>query len=536
MSYQIVTYETLKVAPFEMILHELKLEKKIQDHARLHFTGRIAPEMEEQYVKMASHQLPVEMYYTDAMGKVHTLFHGIILKLHVKVDKEAHWLEAEAVSHTYAMDIKPQYRSFQDAAMSNLSVMKHICSTYTGASVLNTYTEEKTLGAFTLQYQETDWAFFKRLASHYNAPLLPAVTQSRIGIYVGIPDHQDGGELNATHYRVYKDISTYKDLVEGAGAKLNEQDFICYEVVTDQVLELGDKVTFKDKALYVLNVVTEMKKGVLTHTYTLRSKASAYQRKIVNQRIIGASIQGKVAEVVRDEVKVQLEYDQNWSKGTAYLFPYSTMYASEDQTGWYCMPEPGDDVRIYFPGAKEAEGIALSTVRKKLPSQASDGADNGQGTVGSSKRSSGIGANGSTSGGNTTVVTNTRTVTNTVVQTEQIQPIVHYDKDLKDDLMANPNTKFIMTPHGQRIMFEESGITIVGAGGGAWISLTNDGTLILNSNNKIALHTGKQIEMAADSIVMLGNQIEMATKEGPAGITLDQGQIKIRGVEVLMEE
>ncbi|MNN80367.1 hypothetical protein D3C81_1970940 [compost metagenome] len=102
--------------------------------------------------------------------------------------------------------------------------------------------------------------------------------------------------------------------------------------------------------------------------------------------------------------------------------------------------------------------------------------------------------------------------------------------------MANPNTKFIMTPHGQRIMFEESGITIVGAGGGAWISLTNDGTLILNSNNKIALHTGKQIEMAADSIVMLGNQIEMATKEGPAGITLDQGQIKIRGVEVLMEE
>ncbi|MNE63339.1 hypothetical protein D3C76_1047000 [compost metagenome] len=76
----------------------------------------------------------------------------------------------------------------------------------------------------------------------------------------------------------------------------------------------------------------------------------------------------------------------------------------------------------------------------------------------------------------------------------------------------------------------------MGAGGGAWISLTNDGTLILNSNNKIALHTGKQIEMAADSIVMLGNQIEMATKEGPAGITLDQGQIKIRGVEVLMEE
>lgn len=528
MSYQTVTYEKLKIAPFEMTLHELKLEKKIQDHARLYFTGRIAPELEEKYVKMASNQLPIEMYYYDAKGTTHTLFHGIILKLHVKVDKEAYWLEAEAVSHTYALDIKPQHRAFQDAGRSILSVMKHICKSYSGASVLNSFTEEKKLGAFTLQYQETDWEFFKRLASHYNAPLMPAVTQNHIGVYVGIPHHQDGGELKATHYRVYKDILTYKSLVEGTGAKLNEQDFICYEVVTDQVFELGDKVKFKGKSLYVLNVVTEMKKGVLTHTYTLRSKASAYQQKMVNKRIIGASIQGKVAQVVRDEVKVSLEYDQDWSKSTAYLFPYSTMYASEDQTGWYCMPELGDDVRIYFPGPQEAEGIALSTVRKKLPAQAS-GAGGGQVAGGS-------GGNGSTSGGNTTVVTNTQTVTNTVVKTEQLQPIVHFDKDLKEDLMADPNRKFIMTPHGQRIMFEETGITIIGAGGGASIFLSNEGSLILNSNNKISLHTGKQIEMAADSIVMLGSQIEMRTKEGPAGITLDQGQILIKGVEVLMEE
>lgn len=528
MSYQTVTYEKLKIAPFEMTLHELKLEKKIQDHARLYFTGRIAPEMEEKYVKMASNQLPIEMYYYDAKGTAHTLFHGIVLKLHVKVDKEAYWLEAEAVSHTYALDIKPQFRAFQDAGRSILSVMKHICKSYAGASVLNSFTEEKKLGAFTLQYQETDWEFFKRLASHYNAPLMPAVTQNHIGVYVGIPHHQDGGELKATHYRVYKDILTYKSLVEGAGAKLNEQDFICYEVVTDQVIELGDKVKFKGKALYVLNAVTEMKKGVLTHTYTLRSKASAYQKKMVNKRIIGASIQGKVAQVVRDEVKVSLEYDQDWSKSTAYLFPYSTMYASEDQTGWYCMPELGDDVRIYFPGPKEAEGIALSTVRKKLPAQA-NGAGGGQATGGS-------GGKGSTSGGNTTVVTNTQTVTNTVVKTEQLQPIVHFDKDLKDDLMADPNRKFIMTPHGQRIMFEESGITIIGAGGGASITLRNDGALFLNSSNKITLETGKQIEMVSDTIMLLGNQIEMSTKDGPAGITIDQGQIRIKGIEILMDK
>ncbi|AWB43681.1 hypothetical protein DCC85_05245 [Paenibacillus sp. CAA11] len=520
MAIQTVTYETLKIAPFEMTLLELKLEKKIQDHARLRFTGIIAEEMEEQYVKMASEQLPIHMYYTDADGKVHTLFHGMILKLHVRVDRDAYWLEAEAISHTYAMDIKPQFRAYQNAAMPIPSVMKHICDTYSRANLIDTYTEHKTLGGFTLQYQETDWAFLKRLASHYHAPLVPSVIQDRISVYMGMPEHQEIGEIQATHYRVYKDILALKKIAENEKAPLVEQDFICYELVTNQVMELGDRVTFKGKKLHVCEILTEMHRSVLTHTYTLRSKKATYQKKVYNSHIVGASIQGKVKDVVRDEVKVQLEYDQDWSLKTAHLFPYSTMYASEDQTGWYCMPEKGDDVRIYFPGFKESEGIALSTVRKKLPAEAMEetsAANNG-------------------SGGQKTVVTNTRTVTNTVVKTEQLQPVVHYDKDLKKDLMANPDTKFILTPHGQQIKFEKDRISIIGAGGGAWITLFNDGSMILNSSNKVSIQTGKQIEMTAKTILFMANQIDMSTKEGEAGIKIDQGQINIKGVEILVNE
>lgn len=45
-----------------------------------------------------------------------------------------------------------------------------------------------------------------------------------------------------------------------------------------------------------------------------------------------------------------------------YWFPYSTLSASSDGSGWYCMPEVGDDVRIYFPSKAESEAIALSAV------------------------------------------------------------------------------------------------------------------------------------------------------------------------------
>jgi hypothetical protein len=262
-----------------------------------------------------------------------------------------------------------------------------------------------------------------------------------------------------------------------------------------------------------------MERGILTHKYVLAGKKSEYKKKVYNSKIIGASIQGKVMDIVRDEVKVKLDCDQEWSKGTAYLFPYSTMYASDDQTGWYCMPEKGDDVRIYFPGAKEAEGIALSTVRKKLPPEAfSSGSENS----GTSKASSDSGSSKTTN------------VTTTIVKQEMLQPIVHFDQDLKKDLMANPNTKFILTPKGQKIMFEEDKITIVGATGGASITLTEAGSIIINSNNKVTIQTGKQIEMISESIVMVGDQIEMSTKGAKGGITIDQGQVVLSGVEILM--
>lgn len=102
-------------------------------------------------------------------------------------------------------------------------------------------------------------------------------------------------------------------------------------------------------------------------------------------------------------------------------------------------------------------------------------------------------------------------------------------------LMADPDTKFLLTPMGQKIMFEKDKITIVGAENGASITLTNAGSIILNSVDKITLQTGKRIEMTGESIMMIGDQIEMSTKGDKGGIKIDQGQVVISGVEVLME-
>ncbi|ANY67385.1 hypothetical protein BBD42_13545 [Paenibacillus sp. BIHB 4019] len=520
-----VSYEELRILPFDMRLHHVLLVKKVHDHAKLTFTGIIPEEKEDYYVRMADDQTPIELLYTEKSGRQHRLFHGMIMKLHVRVENHVYWLEAEAVSHTHAMDLKPQTRSFQNQAMLLPDLMQQISSYYPKGQTFNTFDENKKLGAYTLQYQETDWQFLKRLASRYHSVLVPVTTEDCIRVYIGIPDNRDAGKIEATHYRMFKDLVAYKQEAAMEKSGLSEQDYICYEIVlNNRVLELGDKVTFKGHKLHVFEARTEMQQGLLTHRYTLCLKSAAYRRKRHNAKLIGASISGKVMEVVRDEVKVQLDYDQNWSLAIASPFPYSTMYASDDQTGWYCMPEKGDSVRIYFPNAKEAEGIALSSVRKKVPEEAmSVGAQTGSGNGGASASA------GSTGG-------QSQNVTTTVVQQEQLQPVINYDKDLKDDLMANPNTKFLLTPTGQKITFEEDKITITGATGGATITLTSAGTIILNCENKIMLQASKQIEMVGESIMMVANQIEMSTKDGNGGITIDQGQVVIKGIEVLMNQ
>lgn len=457
---------------------------------------------------MASQETFVELKHGDEKGTSQTLFYGKVLKLQVKVDKGVYWLEAEAVSLTYDMDIVRRNRAFHDKTVKIEKVLKDIAAPYK-ANVNNTFAEALPLGDFTLQYQETDWQFMKRLASHYHAPLVSIASKETPSIYLGIPDFRDFGEIEATHYQVFKDMATYQSFKEQGETGLFEQDFVGYEVTLDQVLELGDQVRFKNKNLHVFAVKTEMQRGILTHTYGLRTQRGGYQRLQYNQQIVGASIQGKVAAVVRDQVKVTLGFDHEWNLKAAHLFPYSTMYASDNQTGWYAMPEVGDDVRINFPSAREGEAIAISSVRKRLPQ------NNKQSSSTSSQAP---------------IHTHT-----TVVQQEQLQPIIHYDQENQEDLQADPNTKYLLTPSGQKITFKSDRV-VISSGGGASITLTNAGTILLDCTQNMTLQTAGQISMTGENIMLNANLIEMSTGEGMGSLKIDEGQILIRGVEMLMEK
>ena len=154
---------------------------------------------------------------------------------------------------------------------------------------------------------------------------------------------------------------------------LQPKDGICYEVTSREFHELGERIVFRNHQLYVYAVHSSYIGSELVHTYDLKTEGGCKRKKCYNTKLIGASLDAKILSVSNDTVKVCVTVDDSQDKGSAKWFPYSTVYSSPDGTGWYCMPEEGDRVRLYFPNEKEEEGYIISSIHVESSSGAGTG-------------------------------------------------------------------------------------------------------------------------------------------------------------------
>ena len=77
---------------------------------------------------------------------------------------------------------------------------------------------------------------------------------------------------------------------------------------------------------------------------------------------MGCSLKAKVTGVKEDRVQVRLMGDERGNQYITLWHPYATVYSTPDGTGWYCMPEIGDEVRLTIPGKEEKEAYVTSSV------------------------------------------------------------------------------------------------------------------------------------------------------------------------------
>ena len=348
----------IEIEPFHFkSCTELVMKQQVNEHAFGRIKGILDKETDEELLEKMSADETITIKAESEDGEEMVLFKGLIHKASLSMEDGTKVLEIEAVSHTSRMDMKRNTCIFQDTSRTYLEIARYIGGKY-GARVIGTEGRTQEIGQMVVQYQETDWEFLKRMASQLNTVLVADSINGKISYSFGPVILKKRELLDYSKKMVRNMGEFYRQRNQGREA-CKESDTAVLIVTTREVLELCTPVQLGDLEYLVKGVTMRLEDGQMMNTCELVFTGGMKTVPIQNGRIRGASLEGTIEKVKRDKVQVHFPQDVDHSY---VLFPYATAYSSPDGAGWYCMPEIGDAVRVYFPDKEESHGVAVNMI------------------------------------------------------------------------------------------------------------------------------------------------------------------------------
>lgn len=253
MAYDYVyTYGDIIISNYEFVkITDLRIERKINEHAELYVKGIIDSVKGDKYVEGANDKSFIKVSLKDDKNNVKDLFQGIIINISINSSNDIKTLEIQGLSQTFLMDINKKNRTFQNEGSTYRNIINTVNSSYKNISIVDNITETSKIDTFVVQYKETDWEFIKRLASYFNSWVVPECQLEDIKYSIGKTGMLKAYSLEEFNYSIKKGIQEYK-IKEGNGVSgLDDINLITYEVITNKMLDLCDSVTFKGRNLYV---------------------------------------------------------------------------------------------------------------------------------------------------------------------------------------------------------------------------------------------------------------------------------------------
>ncbi|WP_336078141.1 contractile injection system protein, VgrG/Pvc8 family [Paenibacillus sp. 203] len=362
-----IGYESLRFyGPFQPLhIQQLQITRTINDHAYLHISGMLSEEHGAACIGQDMEQEPIVIRQLDDQGQpLRRLFHGIVTRMSVHCVRGVYTFELEAASHSYQMDIKVKRRSYQDIHRTYDDLVTALVRKYQYGDAIDTVSHYAKLEAFVLQYEETDWAFLKRLAARFGSVLVPEVTAASPKVFFGMPEGKQHKVERDVFYRVRK---TFHEL---DGKKPGERagSYVTYMIESLQYYALGDLITLpigQGKELVVVQAVTTLADGLLRTRYDLQAEQNIHYARYENDQVTGISLTGTVLKVQQDFVQLQLDIDPKQDPAKACWFPVATRYVAEEHSGWYDMPEVGEQVELYLPTHREQDAYVTDSLRQQ---------------------------------------------------------------------------------------------------------------------------------------------------------------------------
>ncbi len=345
---------TVRVKPFDLIaILTLDIHKEINRHGSMTIEGYIKDEDEEAYLTLLQTDCRVLVEAAGGAGESEILFWGPVRNFELGVDNDQKKLKLEVVSGSWLMDRKRHIRTFQNSRQTYLEITKQILREYVGGNVIDTASVNIPTEGFVLQYRETDWEFLTRLVSGASTFLTPECLRDGVKLYIGLPARDTVILVDDMHYRMFQEMEER----DGSVSKC-----MGYTVSMRDIYPMGTRFLIAGQAMSVYRIESRYLGGEMLHVYYARRGEDLPTQRRPLYGAQGASLAGLVMDVKEDRVKIRFLQDENRSGISDTWFPFSTVYATDTGTGWYWMPEIGEQVRLYIPGWDEREAYAASAV------------------------------------------------------------------------------------------------------------------------------------------------------------------------------
>lgn len=358
---------SIEIGKIELLtIYKLNLCKELNSHGRLVVNGLIDEENYDEAEQLLVSDDFIQLTQSGQKKEKEVLFTGVITQGSIRGEGKAYIIEVVLEGSTKLLDVKRKTRSYQNSNQKYLDILKSTEQAYSNCKHCAGVDITKQTGDIIVQYKETDWEFLMRLASHFNTSIYPCFNMKGILYYFGVPNSGAAKEIESPRYEYQNLLDKYRFKKDNGVTNLMQSDEMVYIVESKEIFELGEKVIFKDEEKLIYKIDAFYKEAELVFKYYLKEKAGFQTVKQYNYKLIGASLDGKIMDIKSDKVKVHLAVDESQNISDAKWFNYSTVYSSPDGSGWYCMPEKNDRVRLYFPNEKEAEGYIISSVHESV--------------------------------------------------------------------------------------------------------------------------------------------------------------------------
>ena len=342
---------------------------------------------------------------------------GVIKELQInETTAGALTVEITAISKSVLLDRIPRYRSFQDPTLTYSAIAEEINGNYgtNGGKIVNIGEDMQAVPRMTIQYNETDWEYLKRIASYTGQPVMAYSDKVFVGFFKNMPAQTPNLKYSQFGKRIREERTYFKIIgteiypvatpikLKTRNRESGEEVESDYYVLENKIYNEGNMlkceyILGKQTDYFVDPIPHEKIRGAVIEARTVHI-ARTDESKSEHGRTDGSSdnLEGKTIgakplnkyiektedsqnENVKEKVKTKdiavmtlnlteglLKLGENGQSfedkyaGKSY-FPYVTPY-SQSNTGFTPALEVNDRVALYFPNGNETHAIVLGAV------------------------------------------------------------------------------------------------------------------------------------------------------------------------------